>query len=192
MRAPKYVFRLLPALILWLAVRPLGAQSPLDVPVGARIRVLPRGEGSWKVGELAGIQPDTIAVQLCQNAARQHPRDGDTVIHAHMTLMGDSVYWVRDCHPNRYALKSLDRMEVSKGRNHSLARAGWGLVFGGMIGFTASYIVAYNDVKHCAPNDDMCGLIWIIVPPSALAGLVTGGIIGAVTTGETWQPVRYP
>ena len=183
--------RLSPAVVLWLVARLLGAQASLDVPVGARIRVLPRGEGTWKVGELTGIQTDTIGVLSCQKVERASPREGDEVINSHTTMSGETVYWVRDCHPNLYALKSLDLIQVSNGRRQSLGRAGWGLVFGGMIGLVASYAVATVQVRRCAPNDDMCSLNYLIVPPATVAGLVTGLIVGAVTTGETWQPARY-
>lgn len=177
--------------MFWLAAVPVGAQGLFDVPVGARIRVQTRGETAWKVGEVTGLRPDTIGVRLCQNFERSQPREGDQVVNSHTTMMGQTVYWVRDCHPNLYALTNLERIQVSDGRHHSAGRAAWGLLFGGMIGFAASVAVAGYQVKHCAPNDDMCELNYLLVPPATLAGLVAGGVVGALTVGETWRPVSY-
>jgi H+/Cl- antiporter ClcA len=75
---------------------------------------------------------------------------------------------------------------------HSAGSVFKGLGLGALTGAVLGAIAAEIEYSRCmnkVPHDDMCGMAILDVPALALLGGITGTIVGAVRTTESWVPV---
>lgn len=109
--------------VLSAAAVPLGAQRTLVEPLGARLRVQPTADTTWRVGRLIGTAPDMLRLRSC-----------DT------------------CSAVDYALSALKAVEVSKGRKPRGRTVLRGTMFGVMLGTAAGALAAKRHSRSCGDD----------------------------------------
>jgi hypothetical protein len=151
---------LLPAFALLAALASgLHAQRTVAVALGSRMRVQTQNDSTWRVGRLAGIVPDTIRLRSCDSCA-------------------DDVY----------SLSSLSTIQVSVGRTRRGTTIFKGAVLGTLAGLGSGWLYGWAKTRHCAPNDDLCGLEYLAVPFFGAGGLFIGMAIGSSRQYDDWRP----
>lgn len=150
-------------LLCWMPINDLSAQqvAPAAVAVGDRVRFQIQGETKAKTARVLDATDDRLRVEFLDEQG-----------------VGDLR--LRD-------LRSLDR---STGRKSTLSSATrgtlWGAVAGGVV--TALYVAAGSascrgDCEGQALGAALAGTIF------TTSGAIIGGLAGAASPGERWQPV---
>jgi hypothetical protein len=148
---------------------PLSAQETSAFQVGARIRVWSSApETTGRVARVLKVRSDTL------------------LLEAERPLAQLAV-----------PVRTLTRLELSRGRGAPVAGTVVGLVVGVAAGAAAGALVGALSVAHARSSnncpDGNCGFVYLgTVPAGALVGLVAGAVVGHRLGREHWTAVPLP
>ena len=128
-----------------------------------RLRIDSTPANAWRVGELAGVRPETLFVRPCAGCAIES-----------------------------YARRQVAAMQVSVGRS-SHAGAGFAVgALAGAAAVGVSYLLCRRDPPSSEAPLGGCNGAVILLPPAVLGGAFVGGFVGSRIPGhrEVWRRAR--